>query len=127
MDALIPLHRLSDAWEQAGPWIESALPYAQGDENLRDILIGCASGRYSLWWEPDRLAVVLLLQKAPRQTVLTLCYAGGVDLKSMRDGFEHIRVWARSHGVDVLRICGRKGWERQLSLRRVGVILQVEA
>lgn len=122
----VPVERLASVWGQVAPWIESALPYSQGDEDLTGILVKLSIGAYSLWYEPGRFAAVTQTLQHQRQTVCTVMYAGGVDLRALSAAFDFARNWCREHEVRVLRVCGREGWEKQLSLKRVGVILQEE-
>jgi hypothetical protein len=120
---IVPIGELADAWEECAPWISAAIEQAQGDESLTDVLIALARGVCSLWHEPGSFAAITQTARMPRQSVCTVLYAGG-DLQSLSDGLPVLRAWCREHGVEVLRVWGREGWQRQLNLKRVGVILQ---
>lgn len=119
----IPPDELAKEWERVAPWIESALPFAGGDENLLDILVSLARGQYSLFTNENAAAVVQLLRK-PRQLVLVVLYLGGASLEACRAAHEFAKVWCKANKVDVLRVYGRAGWERAMGLDRFGVISQ---
>jgi len=120
----VPAEQLSAVWPEVVPWIESALPYGQGDESLLDVLIGLARGQSTLWIERGQFAAVTQLQAYSRQRVLIITYAGGVNLAAIVRAFHFARAWCAVNGVDVLRTYGRPGWERVLGLQSAGRILQ---
>lgn len=121
---LVPLEELANVWPECVPWIESALEHGQGDENLWDIFIRLARGDYSLWNEPGRFAAVVQLFRAPRQNVAIVLYIGGEGLAGMTQGFEQGAEWCRKNGIQIIRCFGRPGWEKIVTMQRVGVILQ---
>jgi len=119
----VPPERLSDEWGRVEGWIESALEFGQGDENLRDLCIAVARGQYALF-TTENAAAVVQLQRYPRQSVLVVLYSGGKSLIDMQVAFQAMRQFCRANKIDAIRIHGRKGWERILGMRRAGVILQ---
>jgi len=123
---LVSSDELGTVWGEVAPWIEQAIPYAQGDENLTDILVGIAQNRFSLWYTPDRFAAVTQVIKQPRHIVATILYAGGADMAALEEAFAFYRGWCKEKGIQIMRVWGREGWERQLKMQRVGIILQSE-
>jgi hypothetical protein len=121
----VPPEHLSNVWPGVSGWIAEAInrPENVGDENLLDVLIAIARGHYALWVEPQKFAAVVQVTQFPRQKVATILYAGG-QLDSFIEGYQEAKKLARQYGIQVLRTHGRAGWERALSLKRVGVILQ---
>lgn len=122
---IVPPHELANEWPRVSPWIEEAMAYGQGDENLLDVLLGISRGQYLLWAD-ERFAGVVQICQFPRQRVATVLYAGG-DLEAMKAAIQTEGYpWCKSTGIDVLRIWGRKGWERALGMSRKGVIMQLD-
>lgn len=115
---------IASRWSQVSDWIQSAVEINQGDENLVDVLVALAQGRYLLWHEPDKFAAVVQVQQFPRQTVAVVLYAGG-DLDAFRERWEEGKAWCRQHGIAAIRTFGRGGWERVLGMQKIGAILQV--
>ena len=123
---LVPLDQLSTVWPQVEGWIASAIDYGQGDENALDVLIALAQGRYLLFHEPKKFALVGQIQTYPRQKIGVVLYAGGGDLEAIRKGLEEMKPWCKAQGIAALRVWGRRGWEKALSMTRKGYILQVD-
>lgn len=123
---LVSPEQLSDVWSQASGWIASALEYGQGDENLTDVLVSIAVGRYILFFERGKFAIVAQVQHFPRQKVITVLYCGGGDLDAIKQGIEEAKPWCKTQGITAFRVWGRVGWERILKMSRKGVILQAE-
>lgn len=122
---LVPPQDLATIWPKVERWIAAAIEEGQGDENLLDVLIAIARGTYGLWYD-ERFCGVFQVQTLPRQKVAHVLYCGGSDPQAIREAFEQGKTWCREHGIPVIRMWGRAGWERLLGLKRVGVILQVE-
>jgi hypothetical protein len=116
---------LANAWPPVSGWIAEAINRREnlGDENLLDVLIAIARGRYDLWVEQGKGAVVVQVTQFPRQKVATILYAGG-ELNSIVEMYQEAKKLARQYGIQVLRTYGRMGWEKALDLKRVSVILQ---
>lgn len=117
--------QLATVWPEVLPWIAEAVEHNQGDENIWDVLIAIARGHYFLFHWPAKFATVVQVMRHPRQTVATVMYGGGADLEFIKTAFEFNKVWALQNGINVIRVWGRKGWERALDLEHKGVILQV--
>jgi hypothetical protein len=122
---LVQSDQLANVWPQVSGWIESAIEYAQGDENALDVLIALARGQYLLFHEPGKFALVGQIQHFPRQKVGTVLYCGGGDLVAIRAAFEEMKPWCKTNGISAIRVWGRQGWERVLGLARKGSILQM--
>lgn len=123
---LVSTEQLSNVWPNVSGWIESALEYGQGDENVTDILVSIAVGRYLLFHEPGKFAIVAQVQCFPRQKVITVLYCGGGDLEAIRQGIEEAKPWCKTQGITAFRVWGRKGWKRVLEMTQKGYILQSE-
>lgn len=125
MNYEVPAEHLQDVWPKCRHWIERALEYGPGDEQLSDVFLGIARGMYGLWTDPvKKWAAVYQILCYPRQTVCTVIYCGGDDLYSVKEVWEVAKEECRRRGVHALRMWGREGWERALDVRRIGVILQ---
>lgn len=111
-------------WPEVWPWLESAVAYGQGDEDVNDVAVAIYNARYELWHEPGKFAAVSELAHHPRQNVATILYAGG-DLDAFREHFDEAKELARKRGASALRIWGRAGWEKVFGMKRIGIILQV--
>lgn len=123
---IVQPNELANVWPQVIGWIESAIKYAQGDENALDVLIALARGQYILFHEPGKFALVGQVQTYPRQKIGTVLYCGGDDLVAIREGFKQAIPWCKANGITGMRVWGREGWERLFDMTRIGVILQVE-
>jgi hypothetical protein len=119
----VPIEELSREWPRVESWIADAVAYNAGDEGVLDVLIALARGVYTLW-VADRFAAVTQVQRHPKQTVWLIAYAGGEDMDSARHALDFARLHAKTHGIDMIRVHGRPGWE-SMGLKKVGVILQV--
>ena len=120
---VVGAEQLATIWPQVAPWIARAVEQNQGDENLLDVLVALARGQYVLV-AAEKYAAVLQVTKFPRQTVCTVLYCGGSDLPAMKQAFEAGCEWAKMNGISVVRIYGRKGWQRALGAYSSGVCLQ---
>jgi hypothetical protein len=123
---LVQPEQLSNVWPKVHAWIQSALEYGQGDENATDVLISIAVGRYLLFHEPDKFAIVAQVQSFPRQKVITVLYLGGGDMDAIKQGIEEAKPWCKAQGITAFRVWGRKGWKRVLEMTEKGYILQSE-
>lgn len=122
---IVPIEHLSAVWPKVESWIEDAIAEGPGDEGPLDVLIGLARGQYLLWWQPDVFAAVVQVVQWPRQKVATVLYAGGGDLEQIRAAFERFMDLSRASGVQVIRIQGRRGWERALGAQRISSVCEV--
>lgn len=115
---------LQDVWPECRHWIERALEYGPGDEQLSDVFLGIARGMYALWHSPGEFAAVYQVMRYPRQTVVTVVYAGGDDLSAIKKAWDYAHWECARRGVDVVRMWGRSGWEKALGVKRIGVVMQ---
>lgn len=122
--ALVPQDALADVWPRIAHFIEAALEHGQGDESATDVLLSCARSQYLLVTDGESMAAVFQYVKHPRQSVVTLLYAGG-SIDACYRAFEFAKDFFRSQGVQALRIWGRPGWKRVLGLETIGEIMQV--
>lgn len=59
----------------------------------------------------------------PKQLVATILYVGG-ELDSLLTMYAEAKHYAKSVGIDAIRVWGRPGWEKVLGMKRIGLILQ---
>jgi hypothetical protein len=115
---LIPLHKLADTWPHVEGWLRRAVEQNLGDENLLDVFIALAQNRYSLWYEPERCALVTQIQEYPRQKVIALLYAGAPEGSGAVERFKEL--WAqerdalRGAGITCVRAYGLRDWGKAL-------------
>lgn len=120
----VSLENLADTWPKVQPWIESAVAYSQGDENLADVLGALWREKYALWTDGESMAAIVQLVKFPRQLVLTIMYAGG-SLDACYRAFEFAKVFCKQRKINAIRVWGRPGWQKALGLEVIGAIMQV--
>lgn len=116
--------QLQDIWPKVRHWIERALEYGTGDEQLSDVFLGIARGYYGLWYSEGEFALVFQIWNYPRQRVGTIVYAGGDDLAAIVRAWDYAQEECVRRGIQMLRMWGRPGWEKILGAKRVGIILQ---
>jgi len=122
--SIVRTDELAEVWPKIAHHIEAAIEHGQGDEQALDVLLACARGRYFLATDGANLACVFEYVKHPKQTVVTLLYAGGA-LDACFRAFQWAKEYCKANGVDVLRVWGRPGWQRVLGLEPIGAIMQV--
>jgi hypothetical protein len=110
----VPPEQLPEVWPKVKDWIARALEYDLGDEELPDIFLAIARGIYGLWYSPGEFAAVYQIEKKPRQLVATVLYCGGDSLDAVKLAFAYAEEVCATHGIQVLRMWGRPGWERAL-------------
>lgn len=107
------------------PWLAKAAKHGGGDETAEQMLGRAYQGEYVLWYSPQRYAMVVQIQHHCSQSVCVVVALGGSNLELIAQDAVQIGIpWARQQGATVLRVCGRRGWERVLGLTHVGHILQ---
>ena len=111
---IVPLHKLADVWPQVEEWLQRAVEQNLGDENLLDVLIALAQNRYSLWYEPQRCALVTQIQEYPREKVIALLYAGAPEGSGAVERFKELwtqeRQALRAAGITQVRMYGLRDW-----------------
>ena len=117
---LVPLNKLADTWPHVEAWLARAVEQNLGDENLLDVLIAIAQNRYSLWYEPDRFALVTQIQEYPRQKVIVLLYAGAPEGSGAVERFkllwEQERDTLKAAGITKVRMYGLRDWGKVLNV-----------
>lgn len=117
---IVPLNKLADVWPHVESWLQRAVEQNLGDENLLDVLIALAQNRYSLWYEPQRCALVTQIQEYPRQKVIVLLYAGAPEGSGAVERFK--QLWEqekdplRAAGITKMRMFGLKDWGKALGV-----------
>lgn len=117
---LVALDRLADTWLCVEKWLQAAVDQNLGDENLLDVLIALAQGRYQLWYEPDRFALVTQIQQYPRQKIIALLYAGAPTGSGAVERFkllwESEREKLKELGITKIRMYGLRDWGKVLGV-----------
>lgn len=100
--------------EQHRALIEAALAEAGGTHSFEDIERGIADGRYQFWPGLASVIVTEVVQYPQKKAAHCFLAAGEfAEIDAMRTWIEE---WARGIGCTSASICGRKGWERKLSV-----------
>lgn len=117
---IVPLHKLADVWPEVEAWLSKAVEQNLGDENLLDVLVALAQNRYSLWYEPQRCALITQIQEYPRQKVIVLLYAGAPEGSGAVERFKEL--WAQEReslrvaGITRVRMYGLRDWGKALGV-----------
>lgn len=84
------------------------------DDVEADVLDGRAL-LWLVWNEPDiEGCAVTQLGRTEKSKVCTIVACGGEDARRWISLIGRIEEYARAEGCDVVRILGRKGWQRML-------------
>lgn len=117
---LVPLHKLADVWPLVEGWLGPAVNQNLGDENLLDVFIALAQNRYSLWYEPERCALITQIQEYPRQKIIVLLYAGAPEGSGAVECFKELwtqeRESLRAVGITRVRMYGLRDWGKVLGV-----------
>lgn len=121
----VDLERYAAEFDRCAPWIESALPYANGCFDLCDIRNAVLAGKMQLW-PGRRSAAITEISDYPQKRACTIVFAGG-DLAELRDLIQpQVRAHAKSSGCGLFIVHGRAGWSRALGVGRVSHTVSVE-
>lgn len=118
---------IPEIWELVAPIIERAL--FPGDYTLEHIREELEAATMQLWVSyPEGMAVdaclVTRLENYPGQRVCILLLMAGKYEWEMAQFLALVEEWAREAGASCVRLLGRTGWERLLSYRKTGIILE---
>ena len=117
---IVPVNKLADVWPEVEGWLARAVSQNLGDENLLDVLIALAQGRYSLWHEPGKCALVTQIQEFPRQKIIVLIYAGAPEGSGAVERFkllwEQERAALKAAGITRVRMYGLRDWGKVLGV-----------
>jgi hypothetical protein len=116
---LIPTNRVEGLWYVVTPLIEDALRYADGDFAPADVLDYLREGRMQMWVaskENGQVKGVAVTQVVgfPQRNILQIVFGGGEDLDDWLPLQEEMATWAKTQGVKVIEINGRRGMARKL-------------
>jgi hypothetical protein len=101
------------------PLIQKALDHARGEWTVDLILENVKTGDMQLWigHEDDELYYVCItrIENYPSgyKTCLVLALAG-FNIDDWLQNINELEKWCEHHGVEAIRLQGRKGWERKL-------------
>lgn len=94
------------------------------EASVREVLDAVRVGTAQLFEAGPNGVIVTRLIEEPTRLVCLVWLASG-DLGLLLDRYEDVEAWAKSQGVDCMRIQGREGWQRMLpGFQRTGVILE---
>jgi hypothetical protein len=96
----------------AKPYIEAALHYNCGTQDLDDVKRQLESGEMQLILG-QKSAVVTQISAFPNKTFINIVLAGG-DLEELKGIANKIEDASRKAGLDGVIIVGRKGWGKVL-------------
>lgn len=123
IEQLLPKPR-GDTLELGWPLVEPLLKRAlTADDISTDEMRALAEqDRMMIWaiFDPEKplplkAAGATGLQKAGDETVVEIQALGGADMKSWLDAaLDEFENMAFEHGVDIIRIIGRRGWAKHL-------------
>ncbi len=106
-------------WEQAAPFLESALDISDGRFDLSDIYKAVKETDMQLWIAVDseqkiQAACITQILIHPRKKTVLLLFCGGKDVNAWVQFIETIQAWAKFTGCTSAEIYGRPGWEKIL-------------
>lgn len=99
-------------FEAAKPYIEAALQYNCGTQELGDVKRQLESGEMQLI-VGKKSAVVTQISAFPNKTFINIVLAGG-DLEELKGIAARIEDASREAGLDGVVIVGRRGWGKVL-------------
>lgn len=99
-------------FERSKPYIEAALQYNCGTQDLADVKRRLDSGEMQLILG-KKSAVVTQISAFPNKTFVNIVLAGG-DLEELKGIATNIEEASRNAGLDGVVIVGRQGWGRVL-------------
>lgn len=99
-------------FERSKPYIEAALQYNCGTQDLADVKRQLDAGEMQLILG-KKSAVVTQISAFPNKTFINIVLAGG-DLDELKTIATDIENASRKAGFDGVVIVGRKGWGRVL-------------
>lgn len=114
---VVEAEHFDEVWPIVAPHLEPALEGTWGVISIEDLRIICKTNHSQLWAVTKNTyvqgAFVTKVQEGSNHKILDIEYLGGKDFNSW--GIDLMRVFeenAKEQGVDIVRICGRKGWAK---------------
>jgi hypothetical protein len=100
-----------------------------GATSLEQFRAALLAEKQQLWGLQDSAGVHLVcvteILDTPHGSVCHIqAAAGHASRKELRQLFDSIKGWAREIGCVLVRIVGRKGWRKLLSLRETGRVME---
>lgn len=103
-------------WPHARHWIAQAVEN-RGDMTLESIEADLLSGLALLWivWCDEVVgAATTSIVQTPRNKVCLFTAGGGSELDSCMEFLPVIEAYARAEQCNVIRVMGRRGWQKKL-------------
>ena len=100
-----------------------------GDYKLENIRQLCENGQMQLWVAyynglPEAASVTQIIEH-PQQTVCEIVLMAGKNIRALLPYLKIIEQWAYSKGARVLRIQGRKGWNKMLiEYKQIAIVME---
>lgn len=110
---------IDDAWPAIKPYIEKAMPYANGEfcaEDVHEMIRAGSVIPVVMSYRAEIMAVVTLeVSQKPGKKIMCLMTAGGTDLEHWLDEFMDVATeLAIEQGCRSIYVNGRAGWLRKL-------------
>lgn len=104
--------------EQARPYIQAALRYAQGSPTFDDVVAAVAAGEMQ-FWPGISSAIITEIIAYPQYRVLNFFLAGG-NRTELEEMYPPIERWGVAKGCARAAMLGRKGWDRTFLTQKEG-------
>lgn len=105
-------------WLDVAPMLAPAFNRGIGDLTLDAVKTALVSGAMLLWvaWSEGRIiaAVATELVRTPRHKLCVIACCGGEAISRWLHFIGLIEAYAKAEQCDVVRVMGRRGWERML-------------
>lgn len=105
-------------WDEVVPFLNQALEYGQGKFLADDIYHFISDGIMQLWIVFDnyqlRAVGVTEIIPYPRKKSLLICFVSGIKAKQWLSLVDHLCMYAKDHGCDMIETYTRKGFEKLL-------------
>lgn len=112
MNAIQQMPSTADELLRCKHWIESALEYAEGTHDFKNIVDEVLTGTMQLWAGEKGCAVTQIINY-PNKKVLHVFLAGG-EMEQIVDFQESAKKFGKMNGCTAMSIAGRKGWAKVL-------------
>lgn len=117
------LQQLRSEFDRCAKWLQDALEYNGGHQDINDVWQGLVDGSYSLI-AGKQCAIVIEPSTAGRKKVMNFFLAGG-DLEELQALEKTISAKCKADGFDLVLIVGRRGWVKRLDgYKETAVIME---
>lgn len=110
--------KIDQFWPHVAPLIERAFASGLGDDNPETVKFELVVGDALLWivWDGRHLiaAATTKLMQTPTKKLCVVTSCAGKELKRFLPYLHDLEKYAMDEGCDVMRVMGRRGWQRVL-------------